>query len=238
MSLWIAVETATDAGSVAIGEPGTVLHEVAIEVRRHAAETMPAVVGLLRRAGVGWDGVSGFVFADGPGSFTGLRIGLGTVKGIAAAHPCLSLRSVPSLLGAAWTARERGSRVAALYDALRGEVFLGMYDFGTPGVVRTILEPALVAVSDLGRLPAPDVAVGDGAIAHAADVRQWTGRAPPPLSEASPSARALLELMAVPGIATPVSDIDRFEPAYGRRAAAQDRWEEKHGRPLPDPSGS
>jgi len=237
MTLWIAVETATDAGSVAIGEPGGARHEVAIEVRRHAAETMPAVVEVLRRAGAGWDDVAGFVFADGPGSFTGLRIGLGTVKGIAAAHPHLALQSVPSLLGAAWAARGQGERVAAMYDALRGEVFLGVFEFPHGGGVRTVLEPSLVAVSVLHRLPAPVVAVGDGAVAHAAAVEAWSGRAPLPITVAGPSAAALLELMAVPGTAVPVRDLDRFEPAYGRRAAAQDRWEEKHGRALPDPAG-
>jgi len=111
-----------------------------------------------------------------------------------------------------------------------------VFEFPHGGGVRTVFEPSLVAVSDLRRLPAPDVAVGDGAVAHAAAVEAWSGRAPLPITVAGPSAAALLELMAVPGTAVPVRDLDRFEPAYGRRAAAQDRWEEKHGRPLPDPA--
>ena len=233
MSLYLALDTATDLGSVALGEPGTVLHEIAIPPRRHAAETMPAVMAVLERAGRRWADLAGLVLADGPGSFTGLRIGLGTVKGLLAARPNLVLHAVPSLLGAAWAARQAGATVAALYDALRGEVFAGVYEFPA-GRIRVLLEPTLVAVSDLPSLPAPVVAAGDGALAHAEAVRTWCGRDPLPLSQAAPHAGALLELMAVPGAVTAVDDVDRFEPTYGRRAAAQDRWEEKHGRALPD----
>lgn len=236
MSLYLSIDTATDVGSVALGEPGAVLHEIAIPPRRHAAETMPAVVAVLERAGRSWADLVGVVLADGPGSFTGLRIGLGTVKGLLAVRPQLALHAVPSLLGAAWAGRHAGDTVAALYDALRGEVFAGVYAFPA-GRIRVLLEPTLLAVRDLPSLPAPGVAVGDGALAHAEAVRTWCGRDPLPVSEAAPRAGALLELMAVPGAVTAVEDVDRFEPAYGRRAAAQDRWEEKHGRALPDSTG-
>jgi tRNA threonylcarbamoyladenosine biosynthesis protein TsaB len=236
VSLYLALDTATDLGSVALGEPGVVLHEIAIPPRRHAAEVMPAVVAVLGRADRSWADLAGVVLADGPGSFTGLRIGLGTVKGLLAAWPHLTLHTVPSLLGAAWSARHLADTVAALYDALRGDVFAGVYAF-PEGRVHTVVRPLLVGVSELSRLPAPGVALGDGALAHAGPVRTWCGREPLPLAEGAPRAGALLELMAAPGAATLVDDVDRFEPAYGRRAAAQDRWEEKHGRALPDPTG-
>lgn len=236
MTLYLALDTATDLGSVALGEPGTVLHEIAIPPRRHGAETMPAIVAVLDRAGRTWSDLSGLVLADGPGSFTGLRIGLGTVKGLLAAWPHLRLQTAPSLLGAAWSARHVADTVAVLYDALRGEVFAGVYEFPA-GRMRTVVEPQLVAASDLPSLPAPGVALGDGALAHPAPVRAWCGREPLQPSEGAPRAGALLELMAVSGAVTVVDDVDRFEPAYGRRAAAQDRWEEKHGRALPDSTG-
>ena len=236
MSLYLAIDTATDLGSVAIGEPGFALHEIAIPPRRHAAETMPAVAALLERAGMNWTDVAGLVLADGPGSFTGLRIGLGTAKGLLAARPHLKLHTVPSLLGAAWSARHVAETVAAVYDALRDEVFVGVYAFPSQGI-RTVIEPRLVGVGEFASLPRPSVALGDGAVAHASAVRDWCGRDPLPPPEGGARAGALLELMGIPGAVTAVDQVDRFEPAYGRRAAAQDRWEEKHGRPLPDPSG-
>ncbi len=236
MSLYVAVETATDLGSVALGEPGVVLHEIAIPPRRHAADTMPAIVAVLERAGRSWTDLDGFVLADGPGSFTGLRIGLGTVKGLVAAWPRCTVHAAPSLLGAAWSARHVAETVATLYDALRGEVFAAVYGF-PGGVIRTVAEPRLVAANALRDLPVPGLALGDGALAHADAVRAWCGRDPLPPPAGAPRAGALLELMAVPGAVFPVGDIDRFEPAYGRRAAAQDRWEERHGRSLPDSPG-
>ncbi|MBE0594461.1 MAG: tRNA (adenosine(37)-N6)-threonylcarbamoyltransferase complex dimerization subunit type 1 TsaB, partial [Gemmatimonadales bacterium] len=222
MSLYVAIDTATDLGSVAIGEPGSVQHEIAIPPRRHAAETMPAVAALLERAGMSWTDVAGLVLADGPGSFTGLRIGLGTAKGLLAARPHLKLHTVPSLLGAAWSVRHVAETVAAVYDALRDEVFLGLYAFSAQGI-RAVIEPRLVSVDQMVSLPPPGVALGDGAVAHAGAVRDWCGRDPLLPSEGGARAGALLELMGIPGAVSVVDDVDRFEPAYGRRAAAQDR---------------
>jgi tRNA threonylcarbamoyladenosine biosynthesis protein TsaB len=239
VSLYLALDTATDLGSVAIGSPGGVLAELTFSDRRHAAALMPAIDEALHLAGADWKAVSGIVVADGPGSFTGLRIGVATVKGILAVHDGLELRSVPSLLGLAWAiARIVPGPVAALYDALRGDVFAAVYD--TDGAtVRECQAPTLLPAAELAsRIPCrPAVAAGDGAVAHSAAVRSWTGRDPVGPPAGAPRASALVELLAVEGVTKRIDDIDAFEPTYGRRAAAQDRWEAKHGRPLPDPDG-
>lgn len=239
MSLYVALDTATDLGSVAVGSADGVLAEVTFSDRRHAAALMPAIHEALRLAGADWSAVSGIVLADGPGSFTGLRIGVATVKGMFAERDDLELRSAPSLLGLAWgIARVVLGPVAALYDALRGDVFAAVYE--TDGVtVRVHQAPTVLPAAELaGRIPRrPAVAAGDGAVAHAAVVRSWTGRDPVGPPAGAPRASALLELLAVAGATERIDDIDGFEPTYGRRAAAQDRWEAKHGRPLPDPGG-
>jgi len=164
VSLYLAIESATDAGSVAVGEPGRVMCERRFADMRHATALAPAVDDALREAGADYASLAGVVVADGPGSFTGLRIGFATAKGILRVHAELELRTTPSLLAAAWGARaEAGGPVAALYDALRGDVFAAVYDLAG-GRVRELLAPTCVAADELERSsPAkPALAVGDG----------------------------------------------------------------------------
>ena len=235
MTLHLAIDTATDLGSVALGEPGRIVAEIHFSERRHASVLAPAVDQLLRLADVGYDDLSGLVVADGPGSFTGLRIGFAHAQGLLGGREDLVLGTVPSLLAAAWPSVCLLQRpVAAVYDAYRGEVFGAVYD----AEARTILAPQCCSVDELVRRSpvTPAVVVGDGAALYAEQMRAWTGRDPvgPPLG--GPRAGTLLQLMALPGAVTQIADAGEFEPTYGRQAAAQDRWENTHGRPLHDPA--
>ncbi len=235
MTLQLAIDTATDVGSVALGEPGRILAETRFSERRHASVLAPAVDHVLRLAGVKYEDLTGIVVADGPGSFTGLRIGFAHVHGLLSGRDDLVLSTVPSLLAAAWPSVCLLQRpVAAVYDAYRGEVFGAVYGLEA----RTILAPLCCSVEELTRRSPviPAVAVGDGAALYGEQMRDWTNRDPASPSLGSPRAATLLELLAVPGAVTPVADVAKFEPTYGRQAAAQDRWESTHGRPLHDPS--
>lgn len=233
MSLTLAVDTATPIGSVAVGAHDGAIAEVFVGHRRHAAATLPAVEEVLRLAGARLSEVSGIVLADGPGSFTGLRIGFATVKGLLHERPSISLCLAPSLLALAWGVRPFATGpVAALYDALRGDVFAAVYAFAG-GRVETLVPPHRTTPAKLVRTaPAPSLAVGDGAAAHAPAMREWIGRPPIGPPAGVPRAAALLELLAVPAATTLVEDPAAIEPAYGRLAEAQVRWERAHGRPL------
>jgi len=235
--LYAAIDTATDVGSVAIGTPGAAAAEVVIGRRRHAADLVPALEEVLRLAGASWRDLSGLIVADGPGSFTGLRIAFATAGGVLKERPELPLFTVPSLVG---TARLGSALVpgpvAALYDALRGEVFAAVCDFSKTAPL--IVSPRLTTVDALAAEGVvASLAIGDGAAAHADKVHAWTGRpavAPP---AGAPRASILIELIET-GIATKVSDPSAWEPVYGRPAEAQVRWERTHGRALPGATGS
>ncbi|MBI4419562.1 MAG: tRNA (adenosine(37)-N6)-threonylcarbamoyltransferase complex dimerization subunit type 1 TsaB [Gemmatimonadetes bacterium] len=238
MSLFLALDTATDAGSVAVGRPGVLAAEIIFGDRRHAAALVPAIEEALRLAGASFPDLTGIVLADGPGSFTGLRIGFATVQGLVREHASPRVLTAPSLIGAAWLAsRFADGPVAALYDALRGEVFAVVCRFHNQAV-EILLSPRLTTVAALRDASVrPGVVVGDGAVAHAEEVRAWTGRDPVGPPGGAPRASALLELLAVGGATREVSDPTAWEPDYGRPAEAQVRWERKHGRPLPDSTG-
>jgi tRNA threonylcarbamoyladenosine biosynthesis protein TsaB len=240
LSIYLAIDTATDYGSVAVGEPGNTIAELLVAKRRHATALMPTIELVLRIAGVGYSDLTGIAVADGPGSFTGLRIGFATAKGIALEYDRLSLVTAPSLLVLAWGFRavHRGP-IAALYDALRGDVFAAVYRFEDEKVL-VDLPPMLGTVTQLTELCGvkPSFAVGDGAVAQRDLVFSWTGREPvgPPVGV--PRAGSLLEMMTASGATAVVQDPQSFEPEYGRLAEAQVRWETEHGRELGPASGT
>ena len=234
MSFYLAIDSATDVGSIAIGQPGQVLAEILVSERRHATVLAPAIHQVIKLSGLAHADLTGLVIGDGPGSFTGLRIGFATAKGLLFQRPELSLHTVPSLLACAWPFRLlSGGPIAALYDALRDEVFAAIYRFSKDAVV-TELAPRLTTVTQLTELEGvvPSLAVGNGAVLHHDQVRSWTGREPigPPV--AAPRAGALLQLLSVVDAAQLVEDPDSLEPDYGRLAEAQVKWEATHGREL------
>ena len=238
---WLAIDTATDIASVAVGEPpGTDAGVFVQGPRRHAAELIVLIDHTLEQAGVRLTDLEGIVVGDGPGSFTGLRIGWAAAKGLAQ-QAGLSLAAVPSLMAAAATvARQLGPvPVAACYDALRGQVYGAVYVF-RPDAVETRVAPTVTTVAELACLTPPSarprVVVGDGAMRYRDDVLEWSGAEPIPLESLTPNATTLLSLVARAGATRQLDDPLGAEPIYGRPAEAQAKWEARHGRPLPDPS--
>ena len=237
--MWLAIETATDTASVAVGRPPWAESGAHVQgARRHAAEILRLVDFTLGRLGRRAGDLDGIVLGDGPGSFTGLRVGWAAAKGLA--HEAgLELRAVPSLMAAAAGAAVKLGAVpiAACFDALRGQVFGALYVVHAERV-ETLVAPAVLTVAELGeRAPVrPALAVGDGAVRYADDVTRWTGAAPVPLAALPPGAAMLLSLLPRAGAARILDDAAGGEPAYGRPAEAQVKWEARHGRPLPDPS--
>src|SRR6059036_3431934 len=122
---WLGIDTATEIASVAVGRPPAAQSGAHVQgARRHAAEIIRLVDFVLSRAGDRPADLEGIVVGDGPGSFTGLRIGWATAKGLAQ-ESGVEVRAVPSLLAAAAGAALRLGAVpiAACFDALRGQVY-------------------------------------------------------------------------------------------------------------------
>jgi len=235
---WLAIETATDLASVAVGIPPLAQGAAFVQgARQHAAQIVSLVDRVLAPAGVRPEDLEGIVLGDGPGSFTGLRIGWAAAKGLAQ-ESGLSLRAVPSLMAAAaGAARVLGAvPVAACFDALRGQVYGAVYVIDAHAV-ETLVPPLVLTIDELaGRSPQrPRLVVGDGALRYADQVARWSGAAPVPLEALGPPAVSLLALLRRDGAAT-IIDPATGEPVYGRPAEAQAKWEARHGRPLPDPS--
>lgn len=125
--LVLALETATRIGSVALVSEAGVLAELSLGADRdHAKNLAPAVAKLL---GGQPERLTGYALSVGPGSFTGLRIGLALLKGLAVVHPRPAARvSTLQVIAAGLAERHRGaSHFLALLDARREEVFAALW---------------------------------------------------------------------------------------------------------------
>ncbi len=216
--MWLAIDTATDRASIAVGGPGGVVaRETVVGARRHAAELLPAIERCLAAAGVRFAALEGLVLADGPGSFTGLRVGATVARALirVRAVPCWV---TPSLLVCAAT--EPGPEpVLAVSNALRGDLYAAAYHC-RPGAVETLLAPTVLPAAEvLRRVPAVRRIVGPAAATLGGEP-SW------------PDAGSLLGLVGTAGAVTLVVDPASWEPQYGRPAEAQVKWERDHGRRL------
>ena len=238
--MWLALDTATDRASVALGEPGSgalALEENLSGARRHAADLLPVLERLLARGTTSLDELAGVVVSDGPGSFTGLRVGASVAKALVHARR-LPLWTAPSLMVRAAGVARADVSVLAIANALRGELYAAVYQFGSDGITAP-LAPSVCRPEELasGRQQ-PDMIVGEAPAPALAILEAWMEQpviAPP---KGSPHAGHLLDLVGKPGGAQVIEWPQQWEPVYGRPAEAQARWEKVHGRPLPDSIGS
>jgi tRNA threonylcarbamoyladenosine biosynthesis protein TsaB len=215
--LLLAVETATAAPSVALWRGDALLAERAADPGRATAEALlPAVDALLAEAGLALAAVEGFAVSIGPGSFTGLRIGVATVKGLAFGT---GRRAVAVSTLAALAAHARGpGPVASVLDARRGEIYAAGF---AAGRAAPWLPAAVIPIAALGsRLPTGCRVVGD-AVALCAEALSGSDVVllPPPYPETTARHVAALAARAWPrGEAVAAGDL---APRYLRRAEAE-----------------
>jgi tRNA threonylcarbamoyladenosine biosynthesis protein TsaB len=124
----VALDTTSEFGSIALVEDGAAVEEVEIHSPEGFGHVLfPQLQRLLQRHGWGWELVSGYAAASGPGSFTGVRIGLAAVKGLAEASGTRA--AAVSTLQAIASFGTAGVR-AAVIDARRGEVYGAVFGAG------------------------------------------------------------------------------------------------------------
>lgn len=158
----LALETATLAGSAALLEGDRVVGLSLLDIALTHSERLMAVVdGLLQDCG--WDiaRVEALAVSIGPGSFTGLRVGIATAKGLALALG-LPVAPVPTLDALAGNLPFADAPVCPLLDARKGEVYLSLYRWRGDRMERQWEYLALSPRSAAERLAPPVIVLGDG----------------------------------------------------------------------------
>jgi tRNA threonylcarbamoyladenosine biosynthesis protein TsaB len=218
----LALESATLAGGAALLDGDTLVGESRASISlTHSERLMVAVDRLLQDCGWTVKDLEGLAVSIGPGSFTGLRIGVATAKGLALALG-LPVAPVPTLDALAWTLPFAQAPVCPLLDARKSEVYLSLYRWTGTAMTREWEYLALPPDEAARRLPVPVIVLGDGV----APCRPYlTARgdgillAPPAQRMPSPAAVAQLgHAMLVAGGGVPA---EALAPLYLRPSEAE-----------------
>ncbi len=158
------IDSAGKTAAVAISEGREILAEGFADAGlTHSQMLLPLVDETLKKAGLTISEIEGFAVTNGPGSFTGLRIGSALVKGMALGRPCIP---IPTLMALACNEAASGRIAVSLLDARRNQVYMGIYQFknGAPEAIAEDRACDLEEAAALIRgLSAPCVLLGDGA---------------------------------------------------------------------------
>jgi tRNA threonylcarbamoyladenosine biosynthesis protein TsaB len=212
----LAVETSTLAGGVALLEGERLRGEYLLDVSAtHSERLMPAIDRLLADAGWTAAELQGLAVAVGPGSFTGLRIGLSAVKGLALALG-IPVAAVPTLDAMAAALPYASLPVCPVLDARKGEVYACLYRWEGAAMERQWEYLVLTPPDLAARLTEPVLLLGDGAhlieTPHARPV-------PPHRRVPSPSAVGVLGVERLAG-GQPAA-AGELVPIYLRRSEAE-----------------
>jgi tRNA threonylcarbamoyladenosine biosynthesis protein TsaB len=164
----LAIDTTSERESVALADDAVLLAETRVRADGHSRQVLSAVEFVLRAAGMAAGDVEGYAVTLGPGSFTGVRVGLSTVQGLALAsgRPCLGASTLDVL--AAAIAGEAPTLVPMVDAARGGQVFAGLYD----REARPLGDPqSQVPEAVLDRVTGAVAVLGDGAERYAAAIR-------------------------------------------------------------------
>jgi len=213
----LALDTTTSSGSCALARNGRVVCEQVNDAPNAHAEHLPGdLMSLLDRAGTTLKEIDVFAVATGPGSFTGLRIGIATMQGLAFAEgkPLVGVSGFDAL------ARIAGSdgRVATWVDAWRGEVFAALFEDGHEVEPPVVSRPEVLLESLRGK---PTLFLGDGAMTHGETIRRMLGEAARIADAAAPPLAGAIALLAGTESLTGDHPPHAIRPLYVRRTDAE-----------------
>lgn len=219
----LAIDTATSAGSVALCRDEALLGEILFNVRgTHSERLMATVRQLLVESGLGLADIDAFAVVHGPGSFTGLRVGMASAQGLALAtgRPVIGVSSLQAL---AMNLGEAQLPVCALLDARKQEVYAGLFRMRRQHPLPLGPEQVIAPAKLLPLLEGPLLFVGEGARVYRGLIEDHFGAqahfAPWPLNlpRASMVAALALERLRLgerPGL-------HALKPAYIRASEAE-----------------
>lgn len=198
--LILSMDTATSCSAVALTfgtrKDGRVLASLSLTGNvTHSRRLFTAIDYLMKKTEVGWPAIAGIGVSMGPGSFTGLRIGMATAKGLAAAagKVLLGVSTLDSLAARLVTPR----LICTVLDARKKEVYAAFYRCDANGFSERVSDIAVMAPEKLASIISePVLMVGDGALVYGDVFRSLLGEkvffAPSQLHEPSASSLGML----------------------------------------------
>lgn len=144
----LSLDSATECATVAIIDNDKILGETIVNYKKqHSVIMMPMIDNLLKSCSLSVSDIDGFVVSSGPGSFTGLRIGMSTIKGLVQAtkKPFVTINSLDGLANNLFNTQ---GIICPIIDALRGNVYTNFYRFKNNSLV-ALNEPQLLSMEEV-----------------------------------------------------------------------------------------
>ena len=219
----LAVDTSTRSCSVAVVDGSDLLAEITSgNGQTHSRHLMAMIDSALEMAGIKLSMTDGLAFTSGPGSFTGLRIGISTMLGLSAAtrKPIAGISGLDAL---AMQAAASNMTICPLIDGRRNEVYCARYRWANEALVKEMSEQVLSAELAITGIRTPALFTGSGAQLHRALIRDRLGDR----ADFAPNCQNTLRASTVAWLGLKrfeigdVDDIFRFEPMYIRRPDAK-----------------
>ena len=227
----LAIDTSNFTLGVALINGTQVIGEYTTNLKKnHSVRVMPAIESLLKDCDTSPKELTKIVVAQGPGSYTGVRIGVTIAKTLAWTLN-VPLSAVSSLEVLAANGRYFDGLVSPLFDARRGQVYTGLYEFDH-GTLKTITEDCNILSSEwamkVKEYNRPVLFIGQDVEIHREAITEVLGDlavfAPVQLYNARPSELAFI------GLNKDEVDIHHFVPNYIRMAEAEAKWLEQQGK--------
>ncbi len=219
----LAVDTATKTCSVAVVSEKTVISEYTVNHRdTHSRFLMEMIHDILTICRLKIKDLDGFAVTTGPGSFTGLRIGLSTVKGLALASG-LPVVGVSTLEALADQFSTSDTLICPMLDARRNEVYTAHYRFRNLESEKVRLPVATSPVKAIENICEPCIMVGDGALLYQDLIKKTLGE----LAVYAGYAQHTIRASAIGHIALQqfqsnhTDDVSCIEPLYLRKSDAE-----------------
>ncbi|HHL30984.1 MAG TPA: tRNA (adenosine(37)-N6)-threonylcarbamoyltransferase complex dimerization subunit type 1 TsaB [Oceanospirillales bacterium] len=213
----LAIDTATEACSAALWVDGQLYHRATVQQRLHAELILPFIDELLQQAGIKKTQIQGLIIGQGPGAFTGVRIGVGVAQGLALALdiPVVAVSNLQTLAYLAYRQlnTDQKKRVLVATDARMQEVYWAKYHITGSHIKR--IDTEKVGPASKVDLSAIDAYIGSGFHVYA-ELQQY-GQDHPMEYEVNVYSQAKdMLLMVKDNFASLATTIENIEPVYLR----------------------
>ena len=228
----LSIETSTILGGVSIIDEGGLIIECRLNVKStHSERLMTTIDFALRQAGIDIAEIGALAVSVGPGSFTGLRIGLSAVKGISYATgiPVVSVKSLETL---AWNFPFSRYPVCPIFDARKAEVYASLYRWDKDGFIQLLPETTIRPdrlIDPIDKLVKSEkiIFVGEGAVTYRKQIEDSFGQTaifpPNHLMSAMPANAAYIGLRKAQR--GEYEDPKTLSPLYIRKSEAEIKLE-------------
>lgn len=221
--LVMGIDTSTTQGGVALLSGQGVICEYTLNIKATYSERLlPLIDRALQDAGITLGQVEGFAVAVGPGSFTGLRIGLSTAKGlvVVGGQPLVGVSTLEAM---AWTLPFCAHPVCPILDARKGEIYCALFRHEGDRLIRLMDDTAIAPDRLLSRIQQPTVFLGDGLVAYEGLVQSQLKELAlfPPLAGRGGRAAAVAEIGRRRLLRGDRDDLIQLAPQYLRPSEAE-----------------